>query len=325
MIIDEVKIYLKAGNGGEGSSSSMKYSARRIIGGGGDGGRGGDIIFKVSPHLSDLVKFNDKKRIIAEDGERGKEYNKKGKHGAATIVYVPKGTEIVDLEGNVIVDLNQDEQEYFICRGGSGGIGNFKKLYNLPAEKGEEKEVILYYCIPNDVAIVGFANTGKTSLFNSLTGKSYKVADYPFTTSSCVWAPVAYKSTKFTIMDTPAIKKDSQPVSAHNWFLKHLFRSKIILLVSDDPLSCKDDFSLLKKEIASFDKALTKRKKFFYLLNKVDKIDKNKVDSKTITPISITANTGIEELKKRINKALQTINLKAEAKAKAEAESLPEA
>ena len=318
MIIDEVKIYLKAGNGGEGSFSSMKYSSRRILGGGGDGGRGGDVIFKVSPHLSDLVKFNDKKRIIAEDGERGKEYNKKGKYGAPAIVYVPKGTEVADLEGNLIVDLNQDEQEYLICHGGKGGIGNYKKLYILPAEKGQEKEVILYYCIPNDVAIVGLANTGKTSLFNSLTGKSYKVADYPFTTTSCVWSPVEFKSVKFTIMDTPAIKKDSQNIYAHNWFFKHFFRSKIILLISDNPVSCKDDFLLLKKEIASFDKALVKGKKFFYLLNKVDKIDKSKQELKTIIPISITANTGIEELKKKISKTLQTISLKEQS------EKLPE-
>ncbi|MFA5272124.1 MAG: GTPase [Candidatus Omnitrophota bacterium] len=314
MIFDEVKIYLKAGDGGEGSTSSMKFSSRRVIGGGGDGGRGGDVIFKVSPHMSDLVKFNDKKRIIAENGERGKEYNKKGKHGEVKIIYVPKGTEVVDLDGNVIIDLNQDEQEYFICRGGNGGVGNHKKLYSLPAEKGEEKEVILYYCIPNDVVIVGFANTGKTSLFNALTGKAYKIADYPYTTTSCVWAPVEFKSIRFTVMDTPAIKKESPNIYAQNWFLKHLFRSKIILFVSDNLASSKEDFALLKKEIAAFDKALVKGKKNFYLLNKVDKIDKSKIDHKTIIPISTTDHTGIDDLKKKIIKTLHTISLKAQAK-----------
>ncbi len=304
MIIDEVKIYLKAGDGGEGSFSSMKYSSRRVIGGGGDGGRGGDVILKVSPHLSDLIKFNDKKRIIAEDGERGKEYNKKGKNGQAAIVYLPKGTEVVDLDGNLIIDLNQDNQECLICRGGKGGVGNFKKLYSLPAEKGEEKEIILYYCIPNDVAIAGFANTGKTSLFNALTGKSYKVADYPFTTTSCVWVPVEFKGLHFTVMDTPAIKKDSPNIYAQNWFFKHLFRSKIILLLSDNSESCKEDFLRLKKEIGSFDKLLVKGKKFFYLLNKVDKIDKTKRNLKGIMPVSTVDGTGVEELKKKIIKTL---------------------
>lgn len=304
MIIDEVKVYFKAGSGGEGSFSSMKYSARRVIGGGGDGGRGADVVLKVSPHLSDLIKFNERKRFIAEDGEKGKEFNKKGKNGQTLFVYVPKGTQIVDLSGNLIIDLNEDNQEYMICKGGAGGKGNFKKMYSLPAQSGEEKEVILYYCIPNDVAIAGFANTGKTSLFNKLTGKSYVVADYPFTTKSCIWAPVEFGFRKFTVMDTPPIKKNSKNVYLENSFLKHLFRSKIILLVSDNYDGFKKEYAALKKEISSFDKRLTRGKIFFYLLNKVDKIDKNTLDLKGIIPVSTIDGTGIEELKKKIIKYL---------------------
>jgi len=312
MIIDEIKVYFKAGNGGEGSFSSMKYSARRVIGGGGDGGRGGDVIVKVSPHLSDLIKFNERKRFIAEDGEKGKEYNKKGSHGETLFVYVPKGTQIVDLDGNLIIDLNEDNQEYLICRGGAGGKGNFKKLYSLPAQKGEEKEAILYYCIPNDVAIAGFANNGKTSLFNKLTGKSYAVADYPFTTKSCVWAPVELDFVKFTIMDTPPVKKNIKNIYLENSFLKHLFRSKIILFVSDNPDSCKEEYTALKKEISSFDKRLIHGKKIFYLLNKVDKIDKNKLNLKGVIAVSAIAGSNIEELERKIVKTLKEINRNTE-------------
>ncbi|MDD4955776.1 MAG: 50S ribosome-binding GTPase [Candidatus Omnitrophica bacterium] len=334
MIIDEVKVYFKAGSGGEGSFSSMKYSARRVIGGGGDGGRGADVIIKVSPHLSDLIKFNERKRFIAQDGEKGKEYNKKGKHGEPLFVYVPRGTQVVDTEGNLIVDLNEDNQEYLICRGGAGGKGNFKKLYSLPASPGEEKEVILYYCIPNDVAIAGFANNGKTSLFNKLTGKNYAVADYPFTTKSCVWAPVEFDTfdkpsinperaqrvervefRKFTIMDTPPVKKNIKNIYLENSFLKHLFRSKIILFVSDNPDTCKDEYAALKKEISSFDKRLICGKKIFHLLNKIDKIDKNIPDFKGILPVSAFTSAGIEELKKKIVKTLKEINRKKEEQA----------
>lgn len=304
MIIDEVKIYLKAGNGGEGSFSSMKFSSRRVIGGGGDGGKGGDVVFKVSQHLYDLIKFNERKRFIADDGERGKEFNKKGKNASNTIIYVPKGTQIVDLEGNLIVDLNEDDQEYLICKGGLPGRGNYKKMYSLPAGKGEEKEVILYYCIPNDIAIVGFANSGKTSLFNKLANKGYKVAEYPFTTKSCVWAPVELEFRRLMIMDTPSIKKIAKGSLSQNIFLKHLFRSKIILLISDNFSGFKKEFASLKKEISSFDKALIKGKKILYILNKVDKIDKNNLDIKGIIPISSVDNTGIEELKKKIFKTL---------------------
>ncbi len=304
MIIDKIKIYLKAGDGGEGSFSSMKFSSRRVIGGGGDGGKGGDVILKVSPHLYDLIKFNERRKFVAEDGGKGKEFNKKGKNGIDMIVNVPKGTQILDLDGNVIVDLCEDDQEYLICKGGLPGRGNYKKMYSLPAGKGEAKEVILYYCIPNDVAIVGFANSGKTSLFNKLSGKEYKVADYPFTTKACVWAPIEVGYKRFVIMDTPAIKGSSDNLSVQNIFLKHLFRSKIILLVSDNHADFDTEFKSLKKDISSFEEVPLKGKKFFYLLNKVDKIDKNRFDLKGIIAVSSTDNTGIEELKKRIIKCI---------------------
>ncbi|MDP2923012.1 MAG: GTPase [Candidatus Omnitrophota bacterium] len=310
MIIDEVKIYLKAGNGGEGSFSSMKLSPRRLVGGGGDGGKGANVIFKVSPHLSDLVKFNDNKKFIAQGGERGREYNKKGKNGVDLIVNVPAGTMVLDLEGSVIVDLIEENQEYLICQGGAGGKGNYKKLYSIPAEKGQEKEVILYYCVPNDVAIVGFANCGKTSLFNKFTGKSYKVAPYPFTTKACVWAPVSVDFKKFTVLDTPPLKKSLENSDIKHRFLRHLSRSKIILLLSEDLENYAQEFALLKKEISSFDPQLLEGKKLFYLLCKVDKIDKRELKIKGVIPISVEKDKGIEELKKKIIKTLISANKK---------------
>jgi GTP-binding protein len=306
MIIDEVKIYLKAGNGGEGSFSSLKLSPRRVIGGGGDGGKGGDILFRTSPHLSDLIKFNENKRFMAADGEKGKENNRRGKAAANLIIDVPQGTMLLDLEGNVIIDLTEENQEYLIARGGSGGKGNYNKLYNLPAQKGEEKEVILYYCIPNDVAIVGFANCGKTSLFNKLTGKSYKVAAYPFTTHSCVWSPVSLDFKRFTLLDTPPIKEKPQDYQIEHRFLRHLLRSRIIILLSEDWQNYKEDFAQLKKEISAFDPRLLEGKKLFYLLTKVDKIDKKAFSNlKGILPVSVEKDIGVEELKKKIIKQLQ--------------------
>jgi GTP-binding protein len=301
MIIDEVKIYLKAGSGGEGSFSSLKLSPRRLIGGGGDGGKGGDVIFKVSHHLSDLVKFNENKKFIAADGERGREHNKKGKNAPDLIINVPAGTMVLDLEGNVIIDLIEQNQEYLICRAGLGGKGNYKKLYSLPAGAGEEKEVILYYCIPNEVAIVGFANCGKTSLFNKLSGKSYKVAPYPFTTKACVWAPVLLDFKKFIVLDTPPLKRNLENNVIEHKFLRHLFRSKIILLLSESLQSYTQEFTLLKKGISSFDSRLLEGKKLFYLLTKVDKIDTKALHNlKGILPISTEKGMGIEELKKKI-------------------------
>lgn len=306
MIIDEVKIYIKAGNGGEGSFSSLKMSPRRIIGGGGDGGKGADVIFRVSPHLSDLIKFSDNKRFIAEDGEKGKQNNRKGKNGQDYIIYVPRGTMVLDSQGSLIVDLAADAQEYVICKGGAGGKGNYKKFYALPPLEGESKEVILYYCIPSDVAIVGLANCGKTTLFNKLSGKSYKVADYPFTTTSCVWAPVEQNFKKFTVLDSPPLKRKIQDPYAEHRFFRHFFRCKIILFLSDNYLNYKDEFSFIKERIHSFDERLLKGKKLFYLLTKVDKIDKTALNGlKGVMPISAQTGIGIEELKKKIIKQLQ--------------------
>ena len=162
----------------------MSLSSRKVVGGGGDGGKGGDVILQINPHLYDLSKFKGNKKFIAKDGERGKEKNKKGKDAPALIVNVPCGTRVVEKD-QLIVDLINEGDEFLICHGGAGGKGNYKRDYNIPAQEGQAKEVVLDYRIPNDVAILGFPNSGKTSLFNILTGHNYKVAHYPFTTTSC--------------------------------------------------------------------------------------------------------------------------------------------
>jgi GTP-binding protein len=311
MIIDEVKIQIKAGDGGQGSFSSLKLSSRRIIGGGGDGGKGGNVIFRVSPHLSDLSKFADNKKFIAEDGAKGDKNNRKGKNGLDCIIPVPSGTMVLDTNGELVIDLNSIGQEYLICKGGAAGKGNYKRLSSIPPEKGQEKEVILYYAIPNDVVIVGFPNCGKTSLFNKLTGKSYKVADYPFTTKACVWSPVEIDSKKFTLLDTPPLKNKIQDLYVEHSFLRHILRSKVILILSDNYLNYKEEISLIKERIRAFSEQLWEGKKVFYLLTKIDKIDKAMpINLKGIMPISVEADIGIEQLKRKILKQLQVTSRK---------------
>ncbi|MCM8820113.1 MAG: 50S ribosome-binding GTPase [Candidatus Omnitrophica bacterium] len=245
-----------------------------------------------------MIKFILIRQII-ENGERGKYNNKKGKDAKPLIIDVPSGTVVKDLEGNIIVDLDKENQKFIICKGGEGGKGNFKKEYSILPGQGEEKEVIFDYRIPNDVAIVGFANVGKTSLFNALTGKSFKVADYPFTTTHCAWAPFLFNFFDITVLDTPAIK-----INSDNKFLKHLFRTKIIIFASDNFSNYKKDFSLLKDEILKFDKQILNNKKIFYLLTKIDKIDRiPKI--KNILTVSAQQNIGIEKLKEKIFKELK--------------------
>ena len=311
MIIDKVTIYLRSGKGGEGSSNLIKLSSRKVIASGGDGGKGGDVILKVSPHLYDLSKFRGKKKFIASNGESGKARNQRGRDAENLIVNVPSGTRVLAGEAapsgkndRLIADLVGQGEEFLICEGGKGGKGNQKRNYSLPAQGFREKEVTLDYRIPNDVAILGFANSGKTSLFNALTEQDRKVAEYAFTTTSCFWANSDHEFERFVVLDNPPFKKskDSSQL-AENIFLRHIFRSKILLLLSDRVLF-EEDYKGLKKEISLASSSLLKTKKIFYLLSKVDTIDRKKINKRFLT-VSINQPETIEALKEKISKELR--------------------
>ncbi|MDD5583681.1 MAG: 50S ribosome-binding GTPase [Candidatus Omnitrophica bacterium] len=302
MIYDWAQIYCKAGDGGEGDTSSIKLSARRVVGGGGDGGKGGDVILQVNPHLYDLNKFVFNKRFIASDGARGKRNNKKGAQAQNCIVNVPEGTLVFDGDENFIVDMSGEKKEFLLLYGGKGGRGNYKKVYSIPPEEGREQEIILDYRIVNDVAVIGFPNSGKTSLVNALTGKSFKVADYPFTTTAPAWAKAQYGSSSFVVMDTPPLKENSDERGL-NKFLKHLYRTKIVLFISAAVNAYEKEFTILEREIKALDEELLTNKKIFYLLSKVDTIDERPT-IKNVIQISACTGSGIEELKKKIIKYL---------------------
>ena len=298
MIVDEIKILLKAGDGGQGSSCMEHLSSRKMTGGGGNGGRGGNVIICQNAHLYDLKNFRERKRFIADNGETGKSANKDGKNAKDLFVDVPRGTIIRDIGGSIIVDVNTDGQEYLICRGGHGGEGNYRRDYTTPAGEGESQEVILDYRIPNDVVILGFANSGKTSLFNALTGKKSKVADYPYTTTHCTWAVSEDNGKRFVVMDTPPLKKE-RGITASNKWLKHLYRTKTILLLSDGFDEVNEDFSLMESIISAFDKSFLSDKKVFYLLNKIDTIDTT-LKLKNIDLISAKTGEGLDGLVEKL-------------------------
>jgi len=297
VITDLVQIFCKAGHGGEGCACNMMLSPRRIIGGGGPGGKGGDVILKVSHHPSDLSRYHNTAKFVAEDGDRGDYNNRHGKCGKDIILEVPKGTIVAEENGEILCDLCEDEQQFTVCRGGKGGEGNFKKFYKLPPKEGEEKSIILDYRIPADVAMIGFANNGKTALFNKLTGKNYKVADYPFTTRSCVWAHCEHKYRLFMLMDNPSLKvSETKESDENNWFLKHIFRAKVYLFVSDNPKTYKAEFAALKKEIELFDEGLLEDKKIVQVLTKAD-LQKKLPKAKNLFCVSIENEKSLNALK----------------------------
>ena len=279
MIVSKAEVYFRSGRGGEGSASFISRSNRKLIASGGDGGDGGDVRLQISSHLYDLRRFQGKKKFIAESGQNGNSNHKKGADAPDLVVKVPLGTRVLDEDSNLIADLIKPDDDFMICKGGFGGKGNFKRNHTIPAKEGQEKEAILDYCIVNDLAIVGFPNSGKTSLFNLLCNQKAKVAEYPFTTVQCHWAPCDHSFKRFIVLDTPPLKKRKKPdqiIEAGS--LKHLLRSKMILFLSDD----QDDFDRLKQEISLYDPELLKKKKFFYLLDKVDKIDVDKLKTEIL-------------------------------------------
>jgi len=303
VIIDKVTVYLRSGRGGQGSSALVRNSSGNTMGCGGDGGKGGSVILRVNLHLYDLNKFRGNKKFIAKDGERGNKGNKKGKDSKDLIVNVPSGT-IIREGDKIVADLVKKDDEFLACRGGKAGKGSHKRNFTFPAQDGEQRSFDLDYRIPGEVAILGFANSGKTTLFNALTDQNRKVAEYPFTTTSCLWAKSEYEFKEFTVLDTPPFKKtkDLKGLS-ENSFLRHIFRSKIILFLSNNFGDLDSDFKEIKMEIDLYDPHLLKAKKIFYLLNKIDTIDKRRFTQEIIV-LSPKENKDITQLKQIIIEAL---------------------
>jgi len=297
VIVDSVTLFLSAGCGGKGATSFIR-KRKRLVGDGGEGGRGGDIFLEANRNLYDLSKFKYKRKFKAPDGERGKARRKKGKDASSLVIPVPCGTLVKDLEERIIADLKKDKERVCVVRGGEGGRGNFRREEAERGKEGERKEIILDYRILSDIAIVGFANTGKTSLFNYLTGKNFKVADYPFATTSCMWAPFRKNYREFIVLDTPPLKEKGE-----NNFLKHLFRVKLIIIVVDNYPEIEEEVNSVKKLINDFDSSYL-NKNFFYLCNKIDKIDKSFKRERRFFYLSTKTGEGVEALEDRILKVL---------------------
>ncbi|MCF7916148.1 MAG: 50S ribosome-binding GTPase [Candidatus Omnitrophica bacterium] len=271
MIVDRLQILFKSGSGGRGSSSVKKLSAARFVPEGGDGGRGADVILRVSPHLYDLNKLKGKKKISAPSGEPGSRRLKSGKNAEPLYIDLPRGTQVLDEKNQLIVDLINNNQEFVLCRGGQGGRGSNRNPATNDPGLGQAKLVILDYRIPADLAILGFANTKKTTLFNLLTGQQNKVAHYPFTTTTCAFSHFSFNFKKIIVLDTPPVRETKTDVGK-NRFLRHLFRVKIIVILGKE-----SDWEKVKEEILKFNEEFIRDKKAFYLPENIGKMDINQL------------------------------------------------
>ena len=333
--IDEVTIDVSAGNGGSGCMS-FRRSRNLPKGGpdGGDGGNGGSVFLKATNTINTLSKFRYQRSFEAENGKRGASQNKTGANGKDLYIEVPCGTVIIDLDSETqIADLTEDGDEKCITMGGEGGSGNqkFKSSTNRSPTKttvgkiGLTKELKLELRLLADVGLFGKPNAGKSSLVEAVSSAKPKIADYEFTTLYPSLGVVDYSAlSSFIISDIPGlIAGASKGVGLGIQFLKHLSRTKIILIVIDvfdkDYESVINEVEELIKEVKEYNKDLESNI-VWLVLNKIDLVNKQETNNLMkrleenyknklrVSSISAAQRKGTEELMKDIGKYLESID-----------------
>lgn len=265
---------------------SMRREALVEFGGpdGGDGGRGGDVVFKASEHVNSLLSLYYDPKCYAQDGEPGKGQKMYGKRGKDLVVPVPLGTEVYDVETDLLVaDITEPGQTVIVAKGGAGGFGNvhFKTSVNqaptehTPGGAPEERRLRLELKTIADAGLLGFPNAGKSSLLSVLSSATPKIASYPFTTLNPMVGTIVYEDfAKIAMADVPGIIEGAaKGVGLGLAFLKHLERSKVLVYVIDmagtDNREPWTDYEILKKEIDEYSAELAERP-YLVVANKLD-------------------------------------------------------
>ena len=282
--LDRAKIYLKAGDGGNGCLSFRREKFIEFGGpDGGDGGKGGDIYFEGVQHLNTLIDYRYQQHFRAPRGEHGRGANCFGASGDDLILKVPVGTEILDEQGeNLLVDIVHDGQKVCIARGGRGGFGNnrFKSSTNQAPRRadkgapGEELWVWLQLKLVADVGLIGLPNAGKSTLLAATTHAKPKIADYPFTTLVPQLGVVYISGTEFIMADIPGLIEGAHSGRGlGDRFLAHIERCStfihLIDITQDDPISA---YKLVRDELNLYSPLLATKKEIV-ALNKVDALD----------------------------------------------------
>ncbi len=319
MLVDNVTLYVKAGNGGNGSASFLR-NGQTAKGGpnGGNGGNGGDIYFLGSHNTNDLAQFRFQKKIVAEDGVSGKPKNLFGKNAPDKIVYVPLGTRVTDTNTNNSFEITNTKTPILVAKGGKGGRGNneFKSATNqtpLYAEKGtigEEKTLLLELRLIADVGLIGLPNAGKSSLLAVLTHATPKIGDYPFTTLE----PNIGMLNNHAIADIPGlIEGASGGKGLGITFLKHIEKTRILVHCiepTDDDI--KKTYETVRNECKTYNVSLLDKPEII-VLTKADTVSETtlkknlkmfKKMGKTVLQCSIYDEKSIETLKEKIENSL---------------------
>ena len=282
--LDQVKIYVKAGNGGNGSPSFRREKFIEYGGpDGGDGGKGGSVLLKSEQNLNTLIDYRYQQHHKAERGENGMGQNRTGKGGENLTLKVPLGTQVFEEDNKTLIyDFIKSGEEFIAAAGGKGGLGNtrFKSSTNRAPKKftkgtlGEEFTIWLQLKTIADIGIIGLPNAGKSSLLASITNANPKIANYDFTTLNPNLGVASYDDKEITIADIPGLIEGAhEGIGLGVQFLKHIERCKTLLHLIDITNSdLEKAYHQVKNELKNYSPDLLKKKELI-VLNKTDLID----------------------------------------------------
>ena len=294
MFVDEIKIYAKAGDGGNGVVRWLHLRGKEFSGpSGGNGGNGGDVYVRAVRDLNILNQYQQKKEFYAEEGKSGMKNSKFGKNGNDRIIDIPIGSIITDLRTNKKFQLLEEGEKVLILKGGKGGLGNemFKSSRNTtpkewtPGADGEEGEFFIELEIIGDAGFIGFPNIGKSTLLNELTHARAKVKNYPFTTLD----PNLGDFYGYILADIPGvIEGAAEGKGLGHKFLRHIRRTRLLIhcisLESENsPEEMVKKYKIIRDELGEYDKALLEKPEII-VLTKSDMLDVKEI-KKIITKL----------------------------------------
>ena len=289
--LDQVKIYIKAGNGGDGSPSFRREKFIEFGGpDGGDGGKGGSVILRAEQNLNTLIDYRYQQHHKAQRGENGSGQNRTGKGGEDLILKVPLGTQVFEEDDKTLIyDFTKIGEEFIAANGGKGGLGNtrFKSSTNRAPRKytkgtaGEEFVIWLQLKTIADIGIIGLPNAGKSSLLAAVTNANPKIANYQFTTLNPNLGVATYDDKEITLADIPGLIEGAhEGTGLGTQFLKHIERCKSLLhLIDITNENLIESYNQVKKELQNYSSELTKKKELI-VLNKIDLVDEDIVKKK---------------------------------------------
>ena len=291
--LDQAKIHIQSGNGGNGCVSFRREKFVEFGGpNGGNGGKGGDIIIKCVDGLNTLIDYRYRQHFKAKNGSPGMGSDKTGRSGEDTIIEVPRGTLILEEDNEeVIADVVNKDQSLTILKGGNGGFGNahFKSSENQTprtandGENGQEKWIWLRLKLIADIGLIGLPNAGKSTLISTVSEAKPKIADYPFTTLNPVLGIAKYNDNELVIADIPGLIEGAhEGKGLGDRFLGHIERCNLLLhLIDANDSDVINSWKTVRNEISAYSKELDEKKEII-VLSKSDSINEEKLDEKLI-------------------------------------------